>query len=264
MSDFETTFLDQDADSMDPASTDPGYGRMSGLSVASLVCSLILCCPFTTIVGFFLGIGALFQTRGGRRRGRGMGIAGIVLGALFTIGWVVLISVFLPTIQMVTKGPEAVMDAGYAKDNAVVKQYFAPSKLPSDEEIDRFFTEAKSRYGNFESATMEENSNPPQSKIAGELQIPYQFKFEKATLIGLVALEYETIYTGSGSMIGMTSIIIEDSEKGDLVLFGTEKASAVLEAETVQGREKGAKVLDEIQEDDQPKSSPESSEQAQP
>ena len=36
-------------------------GKTSGLAVSSLICSLIFCCPLTTIVGPFLGLGAFIQ-----------------------------------------------------------------------------------------------------------------------------------------------------------------------------------------------------------
>ena len=39
---------------------DPGQGNMSGLAIASLVCSLLMCCPVVTLVGAILGIAGLF------------------------------------------------------------------------------------------------------------------------------------------------------------------------------------------------------------
>ncbi|HYG94727.1 MAG TPA: DUF4190 domain-containing protein [Nocardioides sp.] len=70
----------------EPAKTD-------GVSIAALVSSLLCCSPVALILGF-IGIG---RTKGGQRKGRGMAIAGVVLGAiglLATIGVVVWAFVF--------------------------------------------------------------------------------------------------------------------------------------------------------------------------
>lgn len=60
--------------------------KTDGVSVASLVLSL-LCC--TGLIGMILGFVGLSRTKGGQRKGRGFAIAGIVLGLLATIGGIV-------------------------------------------------------------------------------------------------------------------------------------------------------------------------------
>jgi hypothetical protein len=61
-----------------PAKTD-------GVSIASLVLSL-LCC--TSLIGFILGLVGLKRTKGGQRKGRGLAIAGTLLGLLGTLAGV--------------------------------------------------------------------------------------------------------------------------------------------------------------------------------
>lgn len=64
--------------------------RVSGLAIASLVCSLVICLPVIhALLGLGLGIGALAAMRSGTVRGRGMAIAGITISIIVLIGWAV-------------------------------------------------------------------------------------------------------------------------------------------------------------------------------
>ncbi len=65
------------ASSSRPAKTD-------GVSIASLVLSLLCCAP----VGLILGLVGIKRTKGGQRKGRGFAITGIVLGLLGLLAWV--------------------------------------------------------------------------------------------------------------------------------------------------------------------------------
>jgi len=72
----------------------PGPQRRNGLAVASMWTSIggIVTCGLAGFVGLVLGIVALHQIRRDGTAGRGMAIAGIVVGAvfiLFFLGWVV-------------------------------------------------------------------------------------------------------------------------------------------------------------------------------
>jgi len=72
----------------------PGPQRRNGLAVASMWTSIggIVTCGFSGIVGLVLGIVALNQFKRDGTAGRGMAIAGIVVGAffvLFFLGWIV-------------------------------------------------------------------------------------------------------------------------------------------------------------------------------
>ncbi|WP_428937629.1 DUF4190 domain-containing protein [Fontivita pretiosa] len=67
----------------------PGAARTNGMAVASLICGLLICVPVLTsllaIVFGILGIRKANQTQVG---GKGMAIAGLVLGVLGILGWV--------------------------------------------------------------------------------------------------------------------------------------------------------------------------------
>jgi hypothetical protein len=58
--------------------------KTDGVSIASLVTSLVCCAP----VGLVLGFVGLKRTKGGQRKGRGLAITGIVLGLLGILVWV--------------------------------------------------------------------------------------------------------------------------------------------------------------------------------
>jgi hypothetical protein len=62
--------------------------RTSGVAVASLVCGLLLCIPFLTgLLAIILGLVGISGTKNPAVRGRGMAIAGLILGILSLIGW---------------------------------------------------------------------------------------------------------------------------------------------------------------------------------
>ncbi|HET8986916.1 MAG TPA: DUF4190 domain-containing protein, partial [Humibacillus sp.] len=63
----------------------------SGLAIAALCCGLAAFIPVVGVIAIVLGVVALNQLRGTFRGGRGMAIAGIVLGALGTLFWAALI-----------------------------------------------------------------------------------------------------------------------------------------------------------------------------
>ena len=71
-----------------------GYGgqpggaepKTDGVSIASLVLSL-LCC--TSLIGLILGFVGLSRTKNGQRKGRGLAIAGVVIGALGVLAGIV-------------------------------------------------------------------------------------------------------------------------------------------------------------------------------
>lgn len=70
----------------------PGH---NGLAIAALCCGIAGLFAPAAVVGIVLGIVALGQLRRRVQQGKGMAVAGIVLGALWLLGWVALI-VFLP------------------------------------------------------------------------------------------------------------------------------------------------------------------------
>ncbi|MCH2161990.1 MAG: DUF4190 domain-containing protein [Phycisphaerales bacterium] len=184
----------------------------SGLAIASLVCSLILCCPVLTLVGVFLGIGGLFTTGSGRKRGRGLAITGLVIGLISTILWI-FPAVWLGGMAMkIYAGPGNVMTEVYAGNDAAAGSEFKAGRVPSAEDFERFVTEARERYGNFISAQAGEEAR---SQTQDSLEFPYFFKFENRTVSGYAEFEM-----AENPMDGfdLVSITLEDGEAGDLTL----------------------------------------------
>ncbi len=84
----------------------PGYPPSTGtngLAIASLVCSLLglACYGFTALVGIVLGVIALNQVKQTGQQGRGMALAGIIIGgvviALWIIGVILWFAIFAAT-----------------------------------------------------------------------------------------------------------------------------------------------------------------------
>jgi Domain of unknown function (DUF4190) len=66
----------------------PPAGRTSGAAVTSLVCGLLMCIPFVAgLIAIITGIVGISTTGNPAVRGRGMAIAGLILGFLNLAGW---------------------------------------------------------------------------------------------------------------------------------------------------------------------------------
>ncbi|MCG3178948.1 MAG: hypothetical protein BIFFINMI_01278 [Phycisphaerae bacterium] len=70
-----------------PAYTPQPQTSMDGLALASFILSLIICVPGLGLLGLLLGIPALFTSGKPGKRGRGLAIAGVILGTLISLGW---------------------------------------------------------------------------------------------------------------------------------------------------------------------------------
>lgn len=93
-----------------PGYYSPGYPggpadpqRTDGVSVGALVASLLGLCTFLGfLVGIVLGIIGLRRTRQGRAKGRGLAIAGIVVGALgLVIYTIAIVVIVVATVHLV-------------------------------------------------------------------------------------------------------------------------------------------------------------------
>jgi hypothetical protein len=74
-----------------PLYATPPFGvaqpRTSGASITSLVLGILLCIPATSIVAIVFAVVGLKATRNRTVRGRGLAIAGLVLGIIGVVGW---------------------------------------------------------------------------------------------------------------------------------------------------------------------------------
>jgi hypothetical protein len=69
----------------------PERPRTSFAAIASLVCGILGCIPLiTSILAVLLGIVGIIATQNPRRTGRGIAIAGLVLGLIGIVGWTAL------------------------------------------------------------------------------------------------------------------------------------------------------------------------------
>ena len=198
---------------------------MSGVAVASLVSSLILCCPVTTVVGMILGVVGYFSTGAGKRRGRGLAIAGFLIGVVTTAGWIGGgMFAWNAGMKVVLSGAELVM----TEPSTTGRTYFVAGEEPTAEAIDAFTDEAEARYGTFVSAAVNEEADAQPGQQSFELPFEFEFANEKRTaLVSFEAIdESNPTTTISGSYVGIVKIVIQDSDNGDLLLQGAPPATA--------------------------------------
>jgi hypothetical protein len=93
----------------------PPQGRTSGAAITSLVCGLIFCVPFVTgLVAIITGFVGISATKNPAVRGRGMAIAGLILGLLSLAGWGLFGGGILVLIH--GSGPERAFAKQYVSD----------------------------------------------------------------------------------------------------------------------------------------------------
>lgn len=199
--------------------------RTSGLAIASLVCSLLGCCPFvTSLLGLILGIAALATIgRDPAVKGKGLAGAGIVLGLIGLIAWT-WISVqsggYLRDVaEFVEEGPETAMNAVFADDaDAFRAMAEGDAAAVSDAEIQSFKEQLSRRYGAFVSADVATDAEPPTSFGEPVVMFPYEFEFENATVPAVVEIAFAS-RDGSWpyNPPRIVSIRIEDEDLDDLV-----------------------------------------------
>ncbi|UCD75091.1 MAG: DUF4190 domain-containing protein [Phycisphaerales bacterium] len=206
----------------DPAAEPP---KTSGLAITSLVFSVIFFCPLTTLLGPILGLVALATMGGERpRKGKGLAVAAIVLGLVFTgaqygayVLWVKPAIAFLAEyVKFAMTGPDEALATGMAGDIAGFKLHFqGPGATASDDEAQAFLDELRARYGEFTSASMNEQSGQQPTPGQTVLPMPYVLVFELATLDA----EAELIFldeAGQKPVKKLGYIIVFDSSLGDL------------------------------------------------
>ncbi len=198
--------------------------RTSGLAISSLVCSLIFCCPLTTIIGPILGLIA-FVTIGSNpnRRGKGLAVTGIILGVVLTSGWVYLGSktweFFAPAIELMKSGPKTALVAGSAGDLPGFKEaFYGAGASASDDEAQSFLDELNKRYGAFADSRMDESAGGPTPTMGQTtLVLPYIIEFDNATVSADVELIFADPTNNSDPFVFKIGyIVIHDDDLGAL------------------------------------------------
>jgi hypothetical protein len=194
--------------------------KTSGLAIAALVCSLIFCCPVTTILGIILGAIAMVTIGSAPgRKGRGLAITAILLGLIFTIGQAYFsYQIYDKYARIVMEGPRRALERGYAGDLPGFKSHFhGRGATASDAEAQQFIDELRTRYGNFVSVTMDHQAQPVQPKPGQpEVPFPYVLTFQNkpgvnATVIIIMSDQKSILFDPK-----LISITVHDANLGDL------------------------------------------------
>lgn len=203
------------------APLEPGFAeppRTSGLAISSLVCSLIFCCPLTTIIGPILGLIA-FVSIGSKPnlRGKGLALTGIILGVLMTTlqAWAGF-QLFDKFVKPALEGPQTVLVAGFANDMSAFRDGLADGAVGvTDEEIQEFIDQLRSRYGEFSSTEFHPSQSAPTAFGQPIILYTYLLHFSDSTVTADVEIVIADPQTGQFVMkLGVMTI--RDSENGDL------------------------------------------------
>jgi len=143
--------------SQDAYQPESGYitepDRTSALAILSLVCSLVCCIPGLPALGALLGVGGAvgIKMSGGRVGGIGLAIAGIVIGAIITVGQVGVALGFFGGLQEMRSQIDEVMLAAESGDAPAVRAFLVPpadAEL-TDADVERFRSEFGSLMGGY-------------------------------------------------------------------------------------------------------------------
>ncbi|MFG0251637.1 MAG: DUF4190 domain-containing protein [Phycisphaerales bacterium JB038] len=171
----------------------------SGLAIASLICSLLLCLPFLgPVLGLGLGITALarISASGGRLGGRGLALAGVVIGAILLLAegclglmtWMATDMAFEQTGQTIR-----VIEAG---DLGASKRAFAAGERDkiTEASLAEFREALQAEFGTFRGCSLDWSMQaamrggyasppPPGSQ---QIDLPVKLEFSKGTAYALV------------------------------------------------------------------------------
>ena len=189
--------------------------KTSGLAVTSLIFSLIVCCPLTTILGPLLGLGALVQIgRNPALKGRGLAFAAIIMGIAFSVaqgfGGYTMYKNFIEPMYV---GPRDALTSGFAGDIAGFKGHFYGSgATASDEQATAFIEQLRQRYGKFVSSELNPQTQPQGGPA---MEFDYFLSFETTTVDAEAQIIYADETTGVWPK-ALGYITIFDPDLGDL------------------------------------------------
>jgi len=131
-----------------------GPPRTSALAVTSLVMSLICCIPVVPLLGAGVGVGALIGIGGSRGRvgGKGLAIAGIIIGALVSAAHVgVLIAFDMGVGMMYGSGHNVMSEIESGNYDAARSGMVGNAANLNDDQFEAFKTTYQAEYGSFQS-----------------------------------------------------------------------------------------------------------------
>ncbi|NBX36917.1 MAG: DUF4190 domain-containing protein [Planctomycetes bacterium] len=157
------------ADSFSTALADAEQPRpVSKAAIASLVLSLVFCCPLTSLAGIVTGLFAVLGS-GQKVTGKWLAILGMLLGvAGLTLQGAGGVLGYNAVVRPILIGPQNAIIAGQAGNITAFRDSFIPisdAKGGSEAAADAFIQELTNRYGTLKTAALDQNSAPstPQS-----------------------------------------------------------------------------------------------------
>jgi len=174
-----------------------GPPRTSGLAVGAFVCSMILCCPLTTIPGIILGIvGATTIGKNPMVRGKGLAIAAIIIGLIGTalqgvVGWGYG-SMVIGLLNLVNTDADAAVRAAADGDYQGFRSIFTSAgQGASDAEVEQFITDLEARFGAYRSLTLDDqHADFMQQQSSDEFVVPVIMDFENQTVDGTIVVKW--------------------------------------------------------------------------
>lgn len=193
--------------------------QVSRLAIASLILSLVFCCPLTTLAGIITGSMAVIKTIHNQAlTGRWIAILAIIISLAGTglqisvVNWGYY-AVFKPIMT----GPETAIPAGEAGDITTFQSHFVTSAAnqSKNEDAKEFLATLKDRYGAFQGASLDQGSTPTKTPTAGQDFIgDYQLDFAKGRI--RCTCTFEIGDAKGGLSMRIKEIVIHDVDHGDL------------------------------------------------
>ena len=197
--------------------------RTSKLATASLLCSLVLCCPALTIIAPLLGLAAIITIGNNPMlRGKGFAMAGIIIGMLVTLAWgyggykaaQVAMSVMTAAQNEPPRFMQDLTDGDYAAAKA---RLFGRLDQTPDDDLELFITTLQDRYGTYQQMTYDLNLNPPDSTPDGALMFRVQVRFANETRDATIVWAVTDPQAGGLSLPGgILRIVVHDSDEGNV------------------------------------------------
>jgi hypothetical protein len=202
--------------------------RVSRLAMAGLVLALVPCCPFTGMVGAFLGVLALRQIRlsRGRVAGTQLALVAILLGIGLSFLWVGMWEHFLNSQldsyqrAMAERAGEVIEAAQSEQADAVLKAWVKDDPVrPTEEETLEFGRATEKRYGSFDHLSVISTSRPG-GPFSLRFDISGRFHFSRGDVLGVVRFRLDSMLPEPSKVFTLVEIHLNDPARGDLRLGG--------------------------------------------
>jgi len=224
--------------------------KTSGMAIGSLVCSLIFCCPITTILGIILGIASI-ATIGSNpmKKGMGLALAGILIGLVATglQGYVGVVGYgyVKEAMELVESGPENALAAASDGNFDEFRAYFYGDGVQAtDDEITAFIGELETRFGEFQEAMVAQADVEPRPGQP-DIVMPYDLVFADDTVRCAIKIIFSDPDAGRNWVCKFAWIEVADPELRNVSFpanADTSEAASILEDTSGGGSSDGAET----------------------